>query len=255
MWNKKRTKMGKKIYKTPHISVIEAEVTPMLETSADTLPSHLPGCTDNEPAQLKRLLPFLCQYNELETDIKINLKKGGKIVYNFRTVELFGVPFDVVIGTSMLDDNRYCCDYTFCPKFGNTIMIYYNIYDEILFLLRQIREKKNGVYTYKFSNEVKRKVPTLVKLFANLEKTKKAQYGMPYIDFIDEKKQYTLLAVAIKADSINSSKDMDKIHIALFKIFAQIVEECDKAGFLEQTRKQMTRNLIRIGMAAYRISN
>lgn len=78
---------------------------------------------------------------------------------------------------------------------------------------------------------------------------------MPYIDFIDEKKQYTLLAVAIKADSINSSKDMDKIHIALFKIFAQIVEECDKAGFLEQTRKQMTRNLIRIGMAAYRISN
>ena len=155
----------------------------------------------------------------------------------------------------MLDDNRYCCDYTFCPKFGNTIMIYYNIYDEILFLLRQIRKKENGVYTYKFSDEVKRKVPTLVKLFANLEKTKKAQYGIPYIDFIDEKKQYTLLAVAIKADSINSSKDMDKIHIALFKIFAQIVEECDKAGFLEQTRKQMTRNLIRIEMAAYRISN
>lgn len=246
----------KKNYEIPTIHVVHVETTAMLESSAESLPAHLPGCSSDDPAQLKRLLPLICSYNDLEPDIKVNLKKGDAVVYNFRVVEWFGgIPYDLLVTTSNFGDDRYLCDYTVLPRFGNTILIYYNIYDEILVLLRQIRLKENGVYTYKFSNEVKKKVPTLVKLFANLEKAKKAQYGIPYIEFIDDEKKYTILAVGIKADTINSCEDINKIHLALFKVFLKVLEECNKAGILDQSKVQLAKNLVRIGLAAHHISN
>lgn len=243
----------KKKYKHPSIEILQTDSIAILSSSSDLNISNVQGCSPEDPAELKKLLPFICTYNDLENDIKINLKKGEKFTYNFRTIVFYNIPFDVIVCTQHYED-QYCCDYTFIPKHGSFFLIYYNIYNQLEFILRQIREKRNGIYFYHFSKEIKDKIPTLVKLFDNLELAKKGRCGMPYIDFLDEEAKYPLLAIGIKQNEINSPDDTSKFHIALYKILIQLTEECNKAGFLDQSKKQLVNNLMKILLMAHRLN-
>lgn len=245
--------MKKSCYISPTMTIVQSTGYSILAGSAQALPEVLPGCTEDTATPIKRLLPIIVQYDDLEPDIKVNLRKGN-LALNYRTIKFFDfIEYLIVITTMRGEDGTCSCDYT---MFGsNRFMIFYNIYDLIELFLVQIREKVDGVYKYHFSKEVIQKMPTLCKLFANAEKSDKQPHsdGLPMISFLDAEKKYPLLCAWFKEDTLQKQGDMDKLHIALFKILNQIVSESNNAGILNQSKKTMVKNILKLLCLAHHI--
>lgn len=241
-------------YSSPRTKVVKCVINSILAGSTQTMPKTLPGCTKETAFPLNHLLPFFVQYDDLETDIKENLKKG-KMAVNYRKITLLDVMEYLVVITTMKGEDKICtCDYTMIGP--STFTIFYNIYDLLESFLVQIREKVDGVYKYHFSKEVLQKMPTFCKLFANAEKSENQLQtdGLPMISFLDSEKKYPLLCAWFKEDVLQKEGDMDKLHIALFKLLTQIISESSNVGILNQSKETMVRNALKLLCLAHNIS-
>ena len=217
------------------------------------------GATEETAKPLGEVLPLICPYERLDEDIKWNLEQNpdAKFVYNYRTITFPPITYPTVISTSSSDEGDYFCDYAMVSEIGHRIMIFYNIYEfmDVELFLRQIRVKKDGVYQYIQSPEVKAKFPTFCKLYNNaLKVDKELLYDLPFITTLDAERKVLLLAVWVHESSLDKMGDMDKYHIALWKIVAQLLEELQKCGILDQTKEKLVKTFYRIGRILTRLS-
>lgn len=219
------------------------------------------GSSEETAIPLNEILPLVCPYNKLDEDIKYNFEQnpGAERVFNFRILKFqdgIGLEYPVVIHTSKSNDGEYCCDYTMFSEIGHRFMIFYNIYEfmDVELFLRQIRVKENGKYVYKQSDEVKKKIPTFCKLINNAAKVdKELAYGLPFITFMDAEQKVPLMAAWFHESSLEKDGDMDKLHIAMWKILFQMLDEMQKGGVLDQTKEKLCKNFVRIGLMLNRI--
>lgn len=240
------------------ITLMSSSTTDKTRTTLNT--DRNAGITEETALPLGDILPLICSYDKLDEDIKYNLENNpnAKFVYNYRTMESpYGIPYSVIISTSKMGNNEYSCDYTLLGMTDERFMIFYNIYEflEVEFFLRQIRVKENGKYIYKQSDEVKQKLPTFCKLINNAIKVdKEYTYGLPFISFLDAEQKMPLLATWIHVSDLKKEGDMDKFHIAMWKILSQLTDEMQKAGILNQSKKALVQNLVRIGLLYNRLT-
>lgn len=201
------------------------------------------GLTEGSPAPLKRLHPLFVKYDDLEDDIKTNLKDGNYAI-NYRSLEMMGIDYSFLVGTYKGEDDLCSCFYCQLMNYAGYIM-YYNIYDILEFFLIQIRQKEDGVYHYQLSQEVRKKMPTFCKLLANANHNdKNPTYGLPMITFLDAESKYTLLTCLFKYENINDDT-FDKIHASFFKILEQLTKEMDEAGFLNQSYAKVLKKCLK----------
>lgn len=217
------------------------------------------GTTEETAQPLGEILPLICPYQRLDEDIKYNLEQNpdAKFVYNYRTVEFPMLTYPAVVSTSPGDDGECMCDYMLISPTGNRFMIFYNIYEfmDVEYFLSQIRVKENGVYEYKQTAEVKQRCPTFCKLYNNARKVdKELVYDLPFLTTMDAERKVLLLAVWLQDSSLEKQGDLDKYHIALWKILAQMLEEMQKSGMLNQTKKALVKNFFRMGLMINRLS-
>ena len=71
---------------------------------------------------------------------------------------------------------------------------------------------------------------------------------------MDAERKVLLLAVWLQDSSLEKQGDLDKYHIALWKILAQMLEEMQKSGMLNQTKKALVKNFFRMGLMINRLS-
>ncbi|MBR5899758.1 MAG: hypothetical protein IKZ14_09880 [Muribaculaceae bacterium] len=217
------------------------------------------GTTEDTALPLGKVLPFICSYKQLDDDIKYNFEKNpyDSRSINYRTLNTGVLEYPVFLYTTKGNDGEYSCDYTLFSPIGGRFMIFFNIYDliEDLLFLQQIRVKKNGVYEYRQTSEAKQKVPTFFKLMNNAAKVdKELVYGLPFLSFLDAEQKYPLLAVWFHESSLEKEGDMDKMHIALWKILQQLIEEMQNSGILTETKNKLVKNIMKIGFMLNRIS-
>ena len=217
------------------------------------------GATEETAKPLGEILPLICPYERLDEDIKWNLEQNpdAKFVYNFRTINLPPITYQTIISTSSSDEGDYFCDYTMISHIGHRFMIFYNIYEfmDVEIFLRQIRVKKDGVYQYIQSPEVKAKFPTFCKLYNNAHRVdKELLYDLPFLTTLDAERKILLLAVWVNESSLDKMGDLDKYHIALWKVLGQLLEELRKGGILDQTKENLVKNFFRIGRILTRLS-
>lgn len=226
----------KKKYSHPICEVFPIEANNILASSG----SNQLGRTENEPAPLKRLLPLFVKYEELESDIKMNLQHNDYAT-NYRKLQLWGkIEYLFIVGTYKGEDTCVCFYCQMLHYVG--WLMYYNIYELLEPFLMQIRKKENGVYQYYLSPEVRRKMPTFCKLMENARiNDRKLTYGLPMIAFLDAEQKYTLLSAGFKySDNVNENT-FDKIHESFLTILTQLTQEADKAGVLNQTYKTLAK--------------
>jgi len=227
-------------YIKPNLKIIVCEATCQITASESFIEDDDTGRTENNPSQLKRILPVIVRYNDLEPDIKKNLegKKEKEIVYNFRYHPYFNsFQREFIISTYKLNDTYCSCDYT--QVLGNGIIVYYNIYELIRPVLVQIRTKYSNKYEYDLSKKTRTKLPYLCKLFDNAKKNEiKPTYGLPFITFLDSECKYSLLCVVYKTDSIKDAKTISKLHEILTDILFKLQQEADEAGILDPISKK-----------------
>ncbi len=217
------------------------------------------GATEETAIPLGEILPLICPYERLDEDIKWNLEQNpdAKFVYNFRTINLPPITYPTIISTSSSDEGDYFCDYTMISHIGHRFMIFYNIYEfmDVEIFLRQIRVKKDGVYQYIQSPEVKAKFPTFCKLYNNAHRVdKELLYDLPFLTTLDAERKILLLAVWVDESSLDKMGDLDKYHIAMWKVLDQLLEELQKGGILDQTKENLVKTFFRIGRILTRLS-
>lgn len=224
----------KRIYKHPEIKSIHLDFNEILTSSGFSQQ----GTTEDKPAQLKRLLPLFVKYEDLESDIQMNLQNSNYAI-NYRKIQMYGnIDYRFIVGTYKGDDTCICF---YCQMLHHAgYLMYYNIYEIIESFLVQIRQKVNGVYQYNITPEVRKKMPTFCKLMENAKiNDKKPTYGLPMIAFLDAEQKYALLSAGFKYDNDISDNTFDKIHESFFTILTQLTKEADKAGVLNQTYKTL----------------
>ena len=222
---------------------------------ASTVKHGLPGMTEDNPAPFRKLIPLICEYEDLEEDIKENLKDKD-IAYNYRVFPLGPIQYPVVVRTERHSEDRNCflCDYTQIMSVG--IVVYYNIFDLFDTLWHQIRVKNGPSYDYVLSAEVRKKLPTLVTLFNNAGINEENPHSkLPFITFIDEEKKYPLLCACFFNEDIEKEGAMDYIHLSLFKVLSRLKEEVESAGLLSQTKRKLFLSALRIASMASRLSS
>lgn len=208
---------------------------------------ELAGTTEDTATPLKRVLPLFCTYDDLELDIKYNLDHtDSNRVYNYRTYKMGIIEYEIIVSTNIDRETNFCMvDYTMITS--SSFAIFYNLYETLDFLLPQIREKRDGVFIYHTTKEVRQKVPTFCVLLSNAEKNdKKPTYGLPFISFLDVERKYPLLYAFFNDEALKKEGDMDKLHISLLKIVLQLATEVSKADILTQTKKTMFKNLTKM---------
>lgn len=234
-----------KQYVRPTSEIYEACFHSFMEASNEQ-PEHMLGLTLEEPAPLKRLIPIFVRYEELEPDIKENLKKGAYAI-NYRKLEMLGFEYPFVIGTYKGEEDDICTCFYVQTFYYSGYVVYYNIYDLLETFLQQIRQKKDGEYHYNLTPEVREKMPTFCKLLSNSGKnSKKPQYGLPMITFLDDESKYTLLAAGFSYDDDINEKTFETIHESLFTILDQLIKEANEAGILNQSIKQLAINGLKL---------
>ncbi len=208
---------------------------------------ELAGTTEDTATPLKRMLPLFCRLEDLEPDIKYNLEHAGSDrVFNFRTLRCGTVEYLVTTSTS-IDRNTGECMVDYTMVLSSSFGIFYNLYELLELFLRQIREKKGGIYDYHLSKEVRQKMPVFCKLLDNARKNdENLTYGLPFITFLDQERKYPLLCAYFEETAISKEGDMDKLHISLVKIVVSLVAEVNKAGLLDQSKKTLVNNGLRM---------
>jgi hypothetical protein len=234
-----------KQYVRPTSEIYEAFSRSFMETSNEQ-PGHMLGLTLEEPAPLKRLHPIFVRYEDLEPDIKVNLKRSSYAI-NYRMLEMLGIEYPFVIGTYKGKEDDICTCFYVQFFYNSGYVVYYNIYDLLETFLQQIRQKKDGEYHYNLTLEVRKKMPTFCKLLSNSGKNfKKPQYGLPMITFLDAESKYTLLAAGFNNDDDINEKTFETIHESLFTILNQLIKESNEAGILNQSIKQLAKNGLKL---------
>ena len=235
-------------YLSPTCRSIKIEIEPSFAASTQDV-SDMKGMTADNPDRLRRLLPIFTHYDELEPDIKENLKKQNP-TFNYRMQNIMGLDYDFMVQTYR--DETDLCTCIYYQTLANVeemkrYYVHYNIYDVLELFLVQIRHKEDGVYEYDLSPEVRQKMPTFCKLLSNAYKSfKDPQYGLPVITFLDSEQKYPLLSACFVYDEANVEDMLMKIHESFFRILEQLSEEMTKAGLLDQSRKQLFRNGLRL---------
>lgn len=210
------------------------------------------GCTEETAIPLKRLLPFVVRYDDLEPDIKINLSRaskhnGMKSVTNYRTMHQ-DLPMglgDYLIGvdTTMEDGCDDMCVCTYVMMMNARLVVMYNLYDILEKFLIQIREKTHDGYVYHINKEVVQKMPTFCALYKQSENPDKLM-----ITFIDDEKKYPILAQSYTYEFFESRiKDINIVHKAMFKKVDTLITEVQNTGLLNQSKMTLLKNVIRIG--------
>ena len=74
----------KRIYKHPEIKSIHLDFNEILTSSGFSQQ----GTTEDKPAQLKRLLPLFVKYEDLESDIQMNLQNSNYAI-NYRKIQMY----------------------------------------------------------------------------------------------------------------------------------------------------------------------
>jgi len=239
----------KKKYSHPECKIFPIEINDIIASSgySDS------GTTEDNPAPLKRLLPIFVKYDELESDIQMNLQHNNYAI-NYRKIQMLGIEYQFIVGTYKEEDTCVCF---YCQMLHHTgYLMYYNVYEIIEPFLMQIRQKVNGVYQYHLSSEVRKKMPTFCKLMENAKiNDKKPTYGLPMITFLDAEQKYALLSAGFKYGENINDTSFDKIHESFFTILTQLTQEATNAGVLNQTYKTLAQTGIKILLYARHFFN
>ena len=207
---------------------------------------HMPS----NPKYLKRLLPLLCGYNDLDSDMKQVIRKF-RFARVIRRFDILNIPYYVIAEIEQVNDDEFITTYIFLGNSGKYILIAINVENIIDSLVRQIREKSNEGYKYHLSKEVRKKLPVFSKLMDNAKKQKES---IPYLSTIDSKNEHLLLMAFFNEESIENQKGIWVLQESILKIAIKLAEEVDKAGLLNQSKATLIKRVLRISLLANRLN-
>ena len=252
-----------KKYVAPSIDLIEIDDIDIICTSSEVvcpkysdsvkLPNEDVALFDNipdNPKRLKRLLPLFSAYNDLEPDMKQEIKKY-RIARVVRRIDFYNIPYCVIAEVEQVSDEDFLVTYMFLGNSGQNILLAINVEDIVEFLVRQIREKTDEGYIYHLSKEVRKKLPVFSKLMDNAEFQKES---VPYLSTIDEKKEHLLLMAYFNEESIDNQEGIWVLQESLLKIAIKLTEEINKAGILNQSKLNLLKNFIKASLIANRLN-